>query len=81
MNREATPEEVRWWKRFRATLKAMPKSMEVIVGGYGSATAAPRGAVKAAMDAPGSEVGRAETLPLPSIDGRTSGLADGTGGV
>lgn len=78
MNTDPTPEQLKWWKRFHRIVADMPEGMEVIVGGYGSLTAAPDGAVKAAMDA-GGDAGGAEVFCLNSLSGYR--FRDGGSGV
>jgi len=45
--RSPTSSEIRWWRRFAAVVKSMPKTIEVLVSAQDTLTATERGAEKA----------------------------------
>ena len=45
--------EERWWRRFKLCVQAMPNTLEVVVGSYGSVDLVRRGAFKMVLDRDG----------------------------
>ncbi len=49
----ASDRERAWWKKFRAVVKDMPSTMEVLVSATGQLSATDRGALRKAFEARG----------------------------
>ncbi len=63
---EPTEAEKRWWRKFRALLRTMPKTMSIEVGPWGECDAVPRGA-DAVEFAKHGHTDNLEGYGLPSI--------------
>lgn len=64
--RDPTDREKRWWSSLRRLLKAMPDTIEILIGAQGQVGAAPRGETLRTLN----KTGNADNVPrllLPDI--------------
>jgi hypothetical protein len=65
---DATELERKWWRRLTKVLNDMPATMEILVGAYGTLTAAKRGASKAEFKRKEKATGEGDVDNVPTLD-------------